>query len=193
MELYRVGVKLFCEAGHDVPLVEFIPIFHRWIQTRAIDGLLIDVADYSHITNGPGIVLVAHEGNLAIDEGRGRRGLAYYVKRPQDGPLETRLAAVLAHAAKAAILLAAEDTLAGRMRLGGSEIEFFSNDRLVAANDEQGHAVLEPAVRAVASRVYGQSGYSLERASEDPRERLALVARSQAPVTVEELEARARV
>ncbi len=42
-----------------IRLDDFIPLFHRWIQEQAIDGhLLIDVHDYSHIQQGPGILLV---------------------------------------------------------------------------------------------------------------------------------------
>ncbi|RMF23677.1 MAG: hypothetical protein D6760_04905, partial [Deltaproteobacteria bacterium] len=128
MNLYRVGVKLFCDRGGEIPLVEFIPVFHRWIQTRAIEGLLIDVADYSHIPEGPGIVLVAHEGNLAVDEARGRRGLLYYTKRPSSQSLDRLLSETTAHLARAAAVLAADEELAGRLTFSGSELEVFSND-----------------------------------------------------------------
>ena len=37
-------------------------------RTHAVpDHLLIDVADYAHVPNGPGTVLVAHEANIHID------------------------------------------------------------------------------------------------------------------------------
>ena len=49
-------------------LDDFIPVFHRWIQKQTVSGhLLIDVHDYSHIHQGPGILLVGHEGNFSID------------------------------------------------------------------------------------------------------------------------------
>ena len=48
---------------------DYIPLFHGWIQEKIIpDHLLIDVADYSHIPDGPGIMLIAHEGHFSLDQ-----------------------------------------------------------------------------------------------------------------------------
>ncbi len=190
MDLYRVGVKLFCDGEQEIPLVDFIPVFHRWIQTGAIAGLLIDVADYSHIPEGPGIILVAHEGNLAVDEARGRRGLLYCRKRPSSQGLDQLLCDVTGYVAQAAAALVGDEDLGGRLAFSGSELEVFSNDRLAAANDDAGRALLEPAVRALAARAYGDGAFSVERISSDPRERLAFTIRAAGAVTVEELAAR---
>ncbi len=187
VDLYRVGVKLFCDKGQEIPLVDFIGVFHRWIQTQAVPGLLIDVADYSHISEGPGIVLVAHEGNLAVDETRGRRGLLYYSKRPSSQSLDERLCIVTETVARAAALLAGDEELGGRLAFSGSELEVFSNDRLLAANDEAGRALLEPAVAELATHAYGEEGFRIEHLSQDPRERLAFVIHADRAVTVEEL------
>src|SRR4030095_5221476 len=66
--LQRIGVKLFAADGSSVQPREFVPIFHRWIQTQAVaNHLLIDVADYAHVPDGPGVLLVAHEGNFSLD------------------------------------------------------------------------------------------------------------------------------
>ena len=54
-----------------------IPVFHRWIQEQALPGLLVDVADYRHVPEGPGVVLVAHEAIYGLDLGGGRLGLLY--------------------------------------------------------------------------------------------------------------------
>ena len=94
MELQRIGMKMYCREGGAIPLVEFIPIFHRWIQEGLTDTLLIDVADYSHVVDGPGILLAAGEGNFGLDENRGRRGLVYYQKTDQDGAPDARLAEI---------------------------------------------------------------------------------------------------
>ena len=63
MDLQKLNVKFFVEPGSTVPLTDFIDIFHSWIQ--ATDGVYHDVADYSHMQAGPGIVLVANDANLA--------------------------------------------------------------------------------------------------------------------------------
>src|SRR5215467_6350582 len=83
MELYKLGVKFFGPHGHRVDLTEFIPVFHEWIQKQIInDHLLIDTHNYSHMHEGPGILLVAHQGNFSIDSAEARMGLLYYRKQP---------------------------------------------------------------------------------------------------------------
>ena len=49
MEFRKLAVKFFAEDPGAVQLKEFIPVLHRWIQERRVEGTLIDVADYSHL------------------------------------------------------------------------------------------------------------------------------------------------
>ena len=102
-------------------------------------GLLIDVADYTHLTGGPRVVLVAHEGNYALDDADGRPGLVYTRKQPLDGPLADRLAE-----AARALFAAAErlerdsaDEGDGRAAFLGNEIAVIANDRRAAAAERQ--------------------------------------------------------
>jgi hypothetical protein len=37
-----------------IDLEAVIPVFHRWIQEQIFDELLLDVANYSHVPDGPG-------------------------------------------------------------------------------------------------------------------------------------------
>src|SRR5687767_15856040 len=93
MELQKISVKVFTAEPHNVPLTDFIDIFHSWIQ--ATDGVYHDVADYSHMQAGPGIVLVAHDAHISIDESGDRRGLLFSQKAPLAGSNQERLRAVL--------------------------------------------------------------------------------------------------
>ena len=69
MQLQKFGVKLFINTNGSYESKDYIPVFHSWIQNNAVeDHLLIDVADYSHIQDGPGVMLVAHEGNFSLDQ-----------------------------------------------------------------------------------------------------------------------------
>jgi len=65
MDLQKLTVKFFTVPPDSVPLTDFIEIFHGWIQAN--DGIYHDVADYSHMESGPGIVLIAQQANLHID------------------------------------------------------------------------------------------------------------------------------
>jgi len=92
MALQRLGVKLFVEDPSSLEILSFVPIFHSWIQKQAVEGhLLIDIHDYSHVHRGPGILLVAHEGNFSMDQAEGRLGLFYYRKQPSDGSLRDHI------------------------------------------------------------------------------------------------------
>ncbi len=186
MDLHRIGLKCFFRDGATLPLHEYIPIFHRWIQTGALDDLLIDVADYSHVHAGPGILLVAHEGNYGIDETGGRRGLVYYSKRPLAGQLATRLQIACKKLLIACARLEQEPELRGRLPFLGNELQIFTNDRLTAPNTEETLAALAPAIAELLSALNLDSDYRLSRES-DPKERFAVTVTSSIPVTVKTL------
>ena len=165
--LQRIGVKMFL-AGTP-PLAAVIPVFHRWIQKGSVDGMLIDVADYSHVPEGPGVVLVAHEGNYAIDLGGGRPGVLYYRKQPLAGDLGERLRGVCAMALQAAALLEKEPSLDGA-RVRGDELQIVANDRLLAPNDAETEAAFRGALDGLLDRMFDGAARQLCR-DEDPRER----------------------
>lgn len=189
VELQRVSLKLFVqerEAERSVDPRGLVPIFHRWIQTQAVDGLLIDVADYAHLPEGPGAVLIAHEGNYAFDGGRGRPGLQYSRKHALDGPLAARLEGICRILLKAARLLEDDPAVRGRLAFRGDELELVANDRLLAPNTAAIFTALAPAVDAFLTKLYGPQGYSVER-DPDPRERLTLSIRAREAASLETL------
>jgi hypothetical protein len=162
-ELYRLGIKVFCTEPTPLALPAFIPMFHRVIQDRGLEGLLIDVADYSHVHHGPGVLLIAHEGNYAIDESGGRRGLAYYTKRRTEGSLAERLATACRRAFMACERLAREPEAAGRLAFSGAEIQVFANDRLLAPNTDATLAAFRPVLEALSARLYGDQKHQITR------------------------------
>ena len=56
-DLQRVALKVFLTNDSELDPRDAIPVFHRWIQTQAVNGLLIDVADYAHLPSGPAVLL----------------------------------------------------------------------------------------------------------------------------------------
>jgi hypothetical protein len=169
MDLYKIGIKIFVTNPQAVRLRDFIPVFHGWIQQQKIAGhLLIDVHDYSHVHNGPGILLVAHEGNFSVDQEGGRLGLFYYRKQPLQGGLEANLKSALQTVLQACKLLESEPKLDG-LKFDTKEILVLANDRLLAPNDAAGRAKIEPII----ARTLGKA--ALAPQSADSRERLAFV------------------
>jgi hypothetical protein len=173
MDLQRFEIKLFAAEGEGVELALLIPVFHRWIQTRAVEGMLIDVADYSHVVDGPGILLVAHEANYALDETGGRRGFLYSRKQPLDGTLAERLFRAAEIALRACRELESAPELGGRLRFRGDEIRVIANDRLAAPNTEETWRAFEPELRAFLERLQPGVPYEVVRA-ESARERFAV-------------------
>ena len=171
----RFGIRIFADGGAEIPLTTFIPVFHRWIQTGSIEGLWIDVADYSHVPRGPGILLIGHEATLAIDESSGRRGLSCWRKQPLEGSLAERLETVLGTIRRAVRLLEEDRELDG-LRFRNDEIEVVVNDRLYAPNREEAFGTLRPALETFLARVFGEQEIRLERES-DPREPFTVRAR----------------
>ena len=140
----RIGLKVFLDDEAVLSPRDVIPVFHRWIQTHAVDGLLIDVADYTHLPTGPLVLLVGHEGRYVLDRGDDRPGLQYVRTQPLDGPLEARLRTIAGTLLHAARLLEADATLAGPVRFRGDEIEWVANDRLLAPNTPDTLSAVRP-------------------------------------------------
>ena len=66
------------------------------------DHLLIDVADYSHIPDGPGVLLIAHEGHFSLDQENHKPGIMYMRKTELEGDFKERFIHVLSNAIQAA-------------------------------------------------------------------------------------------
>jgi len=191
-ELQRIGLKLFAIDGSALRPRELVPIFHRWIQQQALhDQLLIDVADYQHVPEGPGVMLVAHQGNFSLDLGGGRMGLAYIRKVPAPGSLADRLRTLAGTALEACRLLEGDAALGGRLRFRGDELYLFANDRLRAANTPELAAAFRPAVQEFVRVLYGDAACTIT-AESDPRERLGVHVKAASPVRLSELAERVR-
>jgi hypothetical protein len=67
---------------------EFVPVFHSWICSKKLkDYLMIDVADYNHVPEGPGTLLVTHEENFSTALAEGKLALLYQRKRFLEGKI----------------------------------------------------------------------------------------------------------
>lgn len=166
----KLGLKIFLEEPLRAETQEFIPAFHSWIQSQAVDGhLLIDVHDYSHIHRGPGILLVAHEGNFSLDQADDRPGLLYHRKQNLDGNREDCIREVFRHTLLACSRLESDPVLGGRVRFHTREMLLLANDRLHTPNSRETFERLRPELTQALSRILGRGVFSLDRV-EDPRE-----------------------
>lgn len=180
MDLQKLNVKFFVEPPDTVPLTEFIDVFHGWIQ--ATDGDYHDVADYSHMQDGPGIVLIANDANVSIDETGNRRGLLFTQKSRLSGSNREKLRSVFRSALENCRKLEEEPVLRGKLRFKATEAVISVNDRLVGSNTEQSFDEIKGDVAAIAKELFGAAEVSLERNS-DPRQRLNV--RLKTPIAVD--------
>jgi hypothetical protein len=161
MDVFKIAVKVF--ASQDtLPPEQFVPIFHHWIQNQSVEGhRLIDVADYGHVVNGPGTVLVSSEANFYTDRAEGRLGILYSRKLPLPGSFQDRLRACIKEAVKAADRLERDPAVQGKLKFKTNEVLIRLNDRLLAPPSDATVAASKGDVEAVVTGLLG-SGAQIE-------------------------------
>ena len=177
MDLQHANVKLLVTTPGEVDLEPLIPIFHDWIRERVFEELLLDVADYRHVPEGPGVVLIGLQANYSVDNTDSRLGVRYNRKAPLDGSNQDRLQQAARAALAACQRLESDARLNGKLRFGGREIEVFFNDRALAPNSEATRRVFEADLHAFAEKLFRGAQYSLSHDS-DPRRLFGVSVRS---------------
>ncbi|MEK6600608.1 MAG: hypothetical protein AABZ09_01885 [Candidatus Binatota bacterium] len=171
MELQKINVKFFVADASKIPLENFIHIFNSWIQ--ASNGEYYDLADYSHVRAGPGILLIAHEANISMDNSGDRLGLLYNRKQVLSGGSQEKLQFVFKVALEFCRRIEDEPSLKERLKFRGNEALFLINDRRMAPNSEETFREVRPELEKLAGRLYGRSEFTLEH-NPDPRERFSV-------------------
>lgn len=171
MELQHVNVKIFVDGQFPVDPERFVPVFHRWVQEQAADTVLIDVADYTHVPDGPGVMLIGLEADSSIDNTDGRWGLLYNRKGACDGSNADRIHAALRQAADACLRLEQEFSADG-LKFSRTEFDVIINDRALAPNTsetwEAARPDLEEALRSALGNDFSLAPHS------DPRSRFGV-------------------
>lgn len=184
MDLQKINVKFFAADPNGVSLETFIPVFNSWIQ--AAEGAYYDVADYSHVPSGPGIVLVAHEANISLDNTDNRLGLLYNCKEALHGSNRERLRLVFKSALENCRRIEGEPLLGGKVRFRGDEALVVINDRLLAPNIEGTFLALRPDLEGALRELYAGARFELER-ERDPGRRFGVRIKAAVSFSVEAL------
>ena len=181
----RLSVKFFVQGSTPVDLAPFVPLFHRWIQNNTVEGLLVDVARYEHVPDGPGVLLIAHEVDYGLDLTGGKPGLLVRRKRYEGkGDLPGILRDTLRKAALAAKALHADGSTG--VQLDARTVEITLIDRLRAPNTPDALATATRHIEPVLGEIYPE-GFEIRQGNEDPRACLSLIATSTAPTDFESL------
>lgn len=169
VELQHINVKLLLSNPQAIDLEAVVPVFHSWIQQQPVEELLLDVASYAHVKDGPGVLLIGHEADYSLDATDGRLGLRYNRKAPVEGNNQQKLHQALRAALSALQRLEQDERLNGKIQFDGKNIELFVNDRLAAPHTEQTRQSVEPDLRQFLKVLGGGSAYSSQYESEPRR------------------------
>jgi hypothetical protein len=187
MDVERFCLK-FPAYPSQVDEASFIPIFHEWIRVKKIPGALIDVADYRHVPEGPGIMLISHEINYAMEHGGGQFGLSAQRKMGEGASHQERIVNLVKRLALFGSLLESDGRLEGHLRLEGERFFYVANDRLRLPNTDEGFAALKPDLEAAAQTLYGGAApVTVTRVGNDPRDRLTAVVETTGTVNLSAL------
>jgi hypothetical protein len=187
----RISVKFFAQNPEVVEIAAFTPVLQRWIQEDRVEGLLIDVVDYKHMHEGPGIILIGDEGDYSYDLRDGRPGVMYVLKRTDAETVQEILQTILRRVLDAALQLETEGLLNGlRFNYSEAKIEFL--DRLTYPNHAESLERVQNVLQSFAEAGF-DAPVQIEAAHDDPRETFAVRLRTAQSVSGKQLAERLRV
>ncbi len=167
----RLAVKFNLKREPRIQPDDLAPIFQRWIQEHTVDGMLIDVIDYKHVPEGPGVILIADEGDYGYDLSDGQIGLQYIRKRDLPDNLPDALRLTFRQALSAARQL--ESEAPGDLAFDYLSAKITFLDRMRYRNTSERFDELHDEISSALSGIYGAS-VRLERCYDDPRFNFAL-------------------
>lgn len=177
---------MLADAPTDFRLDAFLAIFGRWRQNKDHPAEWVDLADYAHMAEGPGILIAGHQGNFVVDSARPGLGLFYGGKKDFEGSNDERIIEAFRRCLSLTKALVAEPTYPAEMKLKPEAWELFINDRLQFPNNTETDAALRPAIKAALTKLFGEGAFTIEQDT-DPQRRYAFSIRASAGVTLEQL------
>ncbi len=182
MPTHRISVKLYLDQGHDIAPEMWFKTFNNWISAHEGPDVLLDVADYSHVPNGPVTLLIGHEYDISIDDTDAKRGLLYNRKQPDGDQFAQQLAAAVRAACETCHRLEVEEGVSFR----GNELRIILNDRLNAPNTEATHNAIRDDLQALLHRLYNGASVAVAQ-RKDAKQRFTLDLHAEGEWPIEKL------
>lgn len=163
-------LTLAVTAGPAADLDPALGVFHRFIQRQLVEGFLLDVADYRHVPNGPGVMLVGQD----VDYGINTRAFTVTMKRRGDDA-----AAQFTDAVRMAFGTIEAIEADGALRCGFdlTQLRVSVADRKLGTHDEVQAALLAEIAPAV-EVLFGPDAVVDPVAAADPRQAPQLAVRA---------------
>ena len=183
MKPRRISIKFFSPEGAAGELSAAIGLFHRFIQEQTVEGLLVDVADYIHVPEGPGVILVGREIEYGLDSTGGRPGLLTTGKRIENTSLGDSLRTVLRRALVVIAAIEADGSTGARFDTRGFELRIL--DRLQGPNEAGAFDEAQKEMLGVLGEIPGGEALAVSRLGEEtPRQVLALAAQGEVELEI---------
>jgi rhodanese-related sulfurtransferase len=160
--VHPLRTSLFFAAT--TPLDDLEPVLavlHRFIQRGWAEGAVLDVADYRHVPDGPGVVLIGHDVDYGVEPG----GLRLLRKRSVGDDIGTQLTDLLRMAAVFVEAFRYDGTVALDIDLASVIVEV--RDRAVTASSDA--ADVAAALLPAATAAYGPDVVVAPVTTDDPR------------------------
>ena len=167
--LQKINIKLFLDAPTGFDSDFLLEVFGRWRLETGEE--IVDLADYAHVDDGPGCLLISHRWHFGIDFSGGKSGLYYSTRKGLSGGAYERFLQAFAGLIQKSRRLLAEKELPRSVKPRCGELEIVLNDRIIAPNTDPVDAELRPALEKVLEKLYGRGGSRIER-EKDPSRRL---------------------
>ena len=158
--LQRINVKIYTPSPPGTKLEPFLDILNRW---KEADTEWLDIADYLHLEDGPGVVLFGKQRFISFDRNLGQTGVLYAHRYGLEGDLKTRLQTVLSNALSAAKKMVSDSKCPEEISVRVDHLEFSINDRLQAPNTAKTHQKLGTLIRDVGEEQLGANNFEIQR------------------------------
>lgn len=173
--LQRFCIQRFAPQTAALDAQLLIATFQRWVRDQALDNILIDVVDYSHLSDDAGVLLIGHHANYYLGL-QHDAGISFSCQRKteQEGDLAQRIINVYNDLSAACDLLGNIAVLEGELKFDVARFSFVANDRLYAPNDELTYEALLPIIEDAGRGVYVDAGLSITKEDNNSKDRLAV-------------------
>jgi len=173
MDLQQINIKVFTTKESCINYTNFIKVFNRWMDEADSDDYL-NYADYSHVEAGPGVLLISKQANYSIDSAHHEPGFLYNRKHAVKGHNPQKIRQALVEALSKCEQLEAAAELENAIHFNGANLLFMINNRHIAPNTPETAAAVQAELIPILQQMYGTDDFTVQRISEDIRERFSL-------------------
>ena len=186
MDLQQINIKVFVTADSLINYENFIKVFNRWMEEADQDDYL-NYADYSHTSAGPGVLLISKRANYSIDNAMNRHGFLYNRKHKIEGENREKIRQAFVETLNQCQRLEKAEELENEVHFTSQEILFMINNRHIAPNTSEMFEAIKSELTPLLEQMYGSTNFTLDRTSEDVRERFALRISASSDMEISEL------